>query len=214
MTSVAPSDLVPGRTRSASAETSKSANTLHQSLISNIVRGILTEIQCLVKTLDVATSNQELVHKQLEMVALLFDSLAPMLPNFDREIAPLIAEFCIVTASASTRLKENDVLHMRNEPNLPNTKSLSRKESTKRAALPTNEVSSSPVAAALFGDPSIPLANGIVLSSKEHVRTFSCEDDTKIKFNLVLSNLRMKIISQITQKTMVEIDLTKWETES
>ncbi|KAI8839520.1 hypothetical protein BJ741DRAFT_706942 [Chytriomyces cf. hyalinus JEL632] len=488
MTSVVPSDLVPSRTRSASAETSKSAKstTLHQSLISNIVHGLVAEIQSLVKSLDVETTAQEPLHKQLEMVALLFDSFSPMLPNFDREIAPLIAEFCAAvtipasgtvspssalkeslskvllkitesmrglsqdsssrlsveilshglldvlemelsilkesratshqdqpvetpiplpkprtiprplniadaskrnTIAATTELKpfigisasspaepkspgvfrrvlkrmtrpkssvdgeykqgeligraesigsghslfatlskslsrsgsihqlsapmeppvepvpkidpskfqepesatfprkidpskfqeledekptrvvkrskslremtsdltalavsiakkasqddmsvedeagrrlepiarsksmmvkENDVLLMRNEPNLPSTRSMSRKQSTKRAALPTNTASSShhSIAAALFGDPSIPLASGIVLSSKEHIRTFSGQDETKIKFNLVLSNLRMKIISQITQKTMIEIDLTKWETES
>ncbi|KAJ3230802.1 hypothetical protein HDU78_008098 [Chytriomyces hyalinus] len=481
MTSVVPSDLVPSRTRSASAETSKSAKsaTLHQSLISNIVHGLVTEIQSLVKSLDVATTTQEPLHKQLEMVALLFDSLSPMLPNFDREIAPLIAEFCTVatipasgtvspssalqeslskvllkitesmrdlsqdsssrlsaeilshglldvlekelsilkessatshqnqpvetpiplpkprtlprplnmadaskrnTIAATTEMKpfsgistsspaepkspgvfrrvlkmmtrpkssvdgdykqgelmgraesigsghslfatlskslsrsgsihqlaaptespvepvpkidpskfqepesatsprkidpskfqeledekptrvikrskslrevtsdlkalavsigvkasqddmsledeegrrlepiarsksmmakENEILLMRNEPNLPSTKSMSRKQSTKTASSSHHSI-----AAALFGDPSIPLASGIVLSSKEHIRTFSGQDDTKIKFNLVLSNLRMKVISQTTQKTMIEIDLTKWETES
>ncbi|KAJ3242646.1 hypothetical protein HDU78_001315 [Chytriomyces hyalinus] len=507
MTSVVPSDLVPGRTRSASAETSKSpkSSTLHQSLISNIVQGLLAEIRTLVQILDAASSNQEPLHKQLGMVALLFDSLAPMLPNFDSEIAPLIAEFCTITGTASTRAsgttsqsaalkeslarvllkitesmrslsqdtssrvgaeilshklldvlekelsslgsatsqldrpsaslaptpkartfprsldptdpsssskratvvsptlispaeppkspgifrrvltmmtrpkstidgdyrqgdgvegvegsggggggaltpnqsksfllettntiarlskslskntihggsanqlpaaadspvepvpkidpsklqepelviistpkridpstfqvpedekptrvikrskslremtidlkalaanigkkasddemsaeeeaerrvkpiarsksmmaKDNDVLLMRNEPNLPSTKSISRKQSTKRAVLPTNTTSSShqSIAAALFGDPSIPLASGIVLSSKEHVRTFASQDDTKIKFHLVLSNLKMKIISQITQKTMIEIDLSKWEADS
>ncbi|KAI8842384.1 hypothetical protein BJ741DRAFT_661066 [Chytriomyces cf. hyalinus JEL632] len=504
MTSVVPSDLVPGRTRSASAETSKSpkSSTLHQSLMSNIVYGLLAEIQSLVQILDAASSSQEPLHKQLGMVALLFDSLAPMLPNFDSEIAPLIAEFCTITGTASMRAsgtasqsaalkeslarvllkitdsmrnlsqdtssrvgaeivshkllevldkelsnlgsanlqpdrpsaslaptpkartfprsldptdassskrptdvsptlispteppkspgifrrvltmmtrpksaidcdykqgegvegvegsggggaltpnqsksfllettntiarlskslskntiqggsanqlpaatdsplepvpkidpsklqepelviisspkridpstfhvpedekptrvikrskslremtidlkalavnmgkkasddemsaeeeaerrvkpiarsksmmaKDNDVLLMRNEPNLPSTKSMTRKQSTKRAVLPTNTTSSShqSIAAALFGDPSIPLASGIVLSSKEHVRTFAPQDDTKIKFNLVLSNLKMKIISQITQKTMIEIDLSKWEADS
>ncbi|KAJ3228955.1 hypothetical protein HDU81_005741 [Chytriomyces hyalinus] len=512
MTSVVPSDLVPGRTRSTSAETkSAKTSTLHQSLISNIVHGLLAEIQSLVQILDAESSSQEPLHKQLGMVALLFDSLAPMLPNFDSEIAPLIAEFCTITGTASTRTsettsqsaalkeslarvllkitesmrnlsqdtssrvraeivshrlldvlekelaslggsalihdrpssgnaatpkvrtfprsldttdatsskrptvvtpielkpslssptetpkspgifrrvltmmtrpksaidcdyrhgevievvqgsnsaavtpnhsktfllettntivrlskslsknaiqggsanqlpaptdspvepvpkidpskfqeqelvaatavaaaaapktidpskfqvpedekptrvvkrskslkemtidlkalavatkktsddemtaeeeaelrvkpiarsksmmaKDSDALLMRNEPNLPSTKSIARKHSTKRAVLPTNTTSSShqSIAAALFGDPSIPLANGIVLSSKEHVRTFTSQDETKIKFNLVLSNMKMKIISQITQKTMIEIDLSKWEAES
>ncbi|KAI8615020.1 hypothetical protein BC830DRAFT_1081577 [Chytriomyces sp. MP71] len=70
------------------------------------------------------------------------------------------------------------------------------------------------IAAALFGDPTLPIETALNLNKKEHVRTFSEEQGMKMmQFYIHMTNEKMKVFIHHTQKRVFEVDLTKWETE-
>ncbi|KAI9351403.1 hypothetical protein BDR26DRAFT_427445 [Obelidium mucronatum] len=129
-----------------------------------------------------------------------------------------------IVRSKSLVPTDKDVLLLQNQPSLPSqnnkSKFASRKSLTaSRANLPSGPPSTSAstqnLAAALFGDPNLPIADMPALNAKESIKKFSQADtDTSSKLEVNMTNNQMKFVMQRTKKKLFDVDLSTWETES
>ncbi|KAJ3024615.1 UNVERIFIED_CONTAM: hypothetical protein HDU68_007960 [Siphonaria sp. JEL0065] len=129
-----------------------------------------------------------------------------------------------IVRSKSLVPTDKDVLLLQNQPSLPNNNNKSRFASRKSLvaskqslapALPSPSASTQNLAAALFGDPNLPIADMPAFNAKENIRKFGMTDSAHTaKIEVNMSNNQMRFSMQSSKKKIFDVDLSKWETES